>query len=146
MFELDEQEQVFVCPKCCVFKWGYVIEECPYCKIVMIDTGITSQEEYNMGISKHRQQALEQFCYSSPLYSPEDEAKNALYEKKRIMESNAEHSRKIREAKIPKCPTCQSTNIRHIGGGERAMSVIGLGLFSGKIGKNYECLNCKARW
>ena len=47
---------------------------------------------------------------------------------------------------IPKCPTCGSTNIRPISGTERAVSVIGLGLFSKKINKTYKCLNCKHTW
>ena len=47
---------------------------------------------------------------------------------------------------VPKCPTCGSTNIRRISTLNRAVSVGILGIFSGKIGKNYECLNCKAKW
>ena len=47
---------------------------------------------------------------------------------------------------IPKCPTCGSTNIRRISTLDRAVSIGILGIFSGKIGKNYECLNCKAKW
>ncbi|MBP1548184.1 MAG: hypothetical protein J6J39_07325 [Clostridia bacterium] len=50
------------------------------------------------------------------------------------------------EQNIPKCPTCGSTNIKHISTLNRAVSVGVFGLLSGKIGKNYECLNCKARW
>lgn len=46
----------------------------------------------------------------------------------------------------PKCPTCGSTNIKHISTLNRAVSIGMLGIFSGKIGKNYECLNCKAKW
>lgn len=47
---------------------------------------------------------------------------------------------------VPKCPTCGSTNIRRISTLDRAVSIGILGIFSGKIGKNYECLNCKAKW
>lgn len=46
----------------------------------------------------------------------------------------------------PKCPTCGSTNVRHISTLNRAVSIGVFGLFSSKIGKNYECLNCKAKW
>ena len=52
----------------------------------------------------------------------------------------------IKPTNIPKCPTCGSTNIKHISTLNRAVSVGVFGLLSGKIGKNYECLNCKARW
>ena len=50
------------------------------------------------------------------------------------------------QANIPTCPTCGSTNVRHISTLNRAVSIGVFGLFSSKIGKNYECLNCKAKW
>ena len=53
---------------------------------------------------------------------------------------------KQREQNKPKCPTCGSTNVKHISTLNRAVSIGVFGLFSSKIGKNYECLNCKAKW
>lgn len=53
---------------------------------------------------------------------------------------------KQREQNIPKCPTCGSTNVKHISTLNRAVSIGVFGLFSSKIGKNYECLNCKMKW
>lgn len=50
------------------------------------------------------------------------------------------------QSNIPKCPTCGSTNVRHISTLNRAISIGVFGLFSSKIGKNYECLNCKSKW
>lgn len=46
----------------------------------------------------------------------------------------------------PKCPTCGSTKIKRISTLNRAVSIGMLGIFSGKIGKSYECLDCKAKW
>ena len=51
-----------------------------------------------------------------------------------------------KQSNIPTCPTCGSTNVRHISTLNRAVSIGVFGLFSSKIGKNYECLNCKAKW
>ena len=50
------------------------------------------------------------------------------------------------QANIPTCPTCGSTNVKHISTLNRAVSIGVFGLFSSKIGKNYECLNCKVKW
>ena len=50
------------------------------------------------------------------------------------------------QANIPACPTCGSTNVKHISTLNRAVSIGVFGLFSSKIGKNYECLNCKVKW
>lgn len=49
---------------------------------------------------------------------------------------------------IPKCPMCGSTDISPISTGERAMSIIGLGIFSKKINKSFKCNNpkCKYTW
>ena len=55
-----------------------------------------------------------------------------------------EHQEK--QSNIPKCPTCGSTNVKHISTLNRAVSIGVFGLFSSKIGKNYECLDCKAKW
>ena len=55
-----------------------------------------------------------------------------------------EHQEK--QSNIPKCPTCGSTNVKHISTLNRAVSIGVFGLFSSKIGKNYECLNCKMKW
>lgn len=40
------------------------------------------------------------------------------------------------------CPYCNSTEVRKITGTERAVSIIGLGLFSKKINKSFKCKNC----
>lgn len=50
------------------------------------------------------------------------------------------------DVNIPKCPTCQSTNIHKIGTGERVMSVATLGFFSKKINKSFKCRNCGYIW
>lgn len=46
----------------------------------------------------------------------------------------------------PRCPSCQSDNVRKIEAGEKAMSALMFGLFSGKIRKTMECENCGYRW
>lgn len=46
------------------------------------------------------------------------------------------------ESKALHCPFCNSTNVHKISGTERAVSVIGLGLFSKKINKSFKCKNC----
>lgn len=62
---------------------------------------------------------------------------NQVYKEKII---NAEINNK------PKCPTCQSTNIRKIGTIEGAISILGLGLLSRKINKTWKCNNCGHTW
>ena len=47
---------------------------------------------------------------------------------------------------IPKCPTCQSTNISKIGTLNRMASVGLFGLASSKIGKTHKCNSCGSTW
>ena len=47
---------------------------------------------------------------------------------------------------VPKCPTCQSTNISKIGTLNRMVSVGLFGLASGKIGKTHKCNDCGSTW
>lgn len=50
------------------------------------------------------------------------------------------------KSNIPRCPHCNSTKIRPISTTSRMVSVAAVGLASGKIGKQFECLNCKYKW
>lgn len=52
----------------------------------------------------------------------------------------------IENKNIPKCPTCNSTNVQKIGTGERAVSIATLGIFSNKINKSFKCKNCGYTW
>lgn len=48
------------------------------------------------------------------------------------------------QANLPKCPYCQSTNLKKITGSDRFISVGLFGLASKKVGKQWHCNNCKS--
>ena len=50
------------------------------------------------------------------------------------------------KSRVPKCPTCGSTNIRKMGGVERGASIAAFGIFSKKINKTFKCNNCGYTW
>lgn len=54
-----------------------------------------------------------------------------------------EHNYKLEH---PQCPTCGGHNTRRITTMNRAVSVGVVGLASSKIGKSFECLDCKYKW
>ncbi len=62
------------------------------------------------------------------------------------IEELKKQSEQDKQSNKPQCPTCHSYNVRPISGLNRAGSVFAWGLFSSKIGKTYECLNCKYKW
>lgn len=47
---------------------------------------------------------------------------------------------------VPKCPTCSSVNIKKIGSVNKTVSIALLGIFSSKIGKQFQCLECGYKW
>lgn len=47
---------------------------------------------------------------------------------------------------IPKCPTCNSTNIKKISGLSKAGSVAMFGIFSQKVKHQFKCNNCGYEW
>jgi len=51
-----------------------------------------------------------------------------------------------KESQKPHCPTCGSTNIKAISGISRGASIAMWGIFSKKINKSFECLDCKYMW
>lgn len=55
-------------------------------------------------------------------------------------------SNKTQNDTTPRCPHCKSTNIKPISALNRGASIAMLGVFSKKINKSFECLNCKYTW
>ena len=56
------------------------------------------------------------------------------------------HMNFMKQSRVPKCPTCGSTNIRKMGGVERGVSIAAFGIFSKKINKTFKCENCGYTW
>lgn len=50
------------------------------------------------------------------------------------------------ESNVPKCPTCQSTNIKKISTTSKVTSVAMFGLLSQKVKKTYHCNMCGYEW
>lgn len=62
-------------------------------------------------------------------------------------QAKVEEQVKIKQAQnIPKCPTCQSTNIKRVSGTSKAVSVAMFGLLSQKVKKQFHCNNCGYEW
>lgn len=77
---------------------------------------------------------------------PEERRK---YEEKKLVEYRRQQEREEREKYnnfMYTCPMCGSKKIKNIDTAQRGVSVAAFGLSSGKIGKCYECDNCKYKW
>ena len=132
----------FICPKCSNYKGRQpnTNQNCRFCDIPMIETDTLYRDAF---MNKEIEQSLkEKYAYSNPLYN--EELDKQIREQVRQEVDNIKPA--SQNSNVPKCPTCGSTNIKRISTANRAVSIGLFGLLSGKIGKNYECRNCKAKW
>lgn len=145
----EKEDMMAYCPKC--GNIGGENDICNFCGTKEIVTPYSWDKwlydgGYDFDPSK---KILEEYAKPNPLFDEE------LYNKRIALEKSQQQAtlnqmrmekQQAQRANVPKCPTCGSTNIRRISTLDRAVSIGILGIFSGKIGKNYECLNCKAKW
>lgn len=134
------------CPKCGHIETLGISKTCDYCGSPLKETEYIFDEAIEYGDIKPeiRKAIFEKYIKNNPLYS--EEAVKDREEKESRERLNLPSSYKTQQQNIPKCPTCGSTNIKRITTVNRAVSVLTLGILSEKIGKNYECLDCKAKW
>lgn len=89
--------------------------------------------------------------------SSDNELLNAMIELKKndIIEYNLKLSqfrnqvnqqKQQQENNVPKCPTCQSINIKKISTTSKVTSVAMFGLLSQKVKKTYHCNKCGYEW
>lgn len=95
---------------------------------------------------KHNMEIIEASTFEEVIKFNNNEIPSDYNEALKRMQDRNQAQVQRMVANKPHCPTCNSTNVKPISGSERAVSVIGLGLFSKKIGKSYKCLNCKHTW
>ena len=118
---------------------------CPACKKGILEDSILTHDEFNLieDVSDSNRQFLEAMIELKKKDPIEYQLKMSQF---KANLKQQESSKKVEEDNKPKCPNCHSTNIKAITGTERAMSIMGLGIFSKKINKSFKCLNCKYTW
>lgn len=77
-----------------------------------------------------------------------NKASQELAQERLAKSREIEAAKKKQQYKLdhPKCPTCGGTNTRRITTTSRAVSITATGLASRKLGKTFECLDCKYTW
>ena len=97
-----------------------------------------------------KQALLEEVIKPSPEFDPYlfEHRDEILARENMKLNAALAHGASILEEKsrVPKCPTCGSTNIRKMGGAERGVSIAAFGIFSKKINKTFKCGNCGYTW
>ena len=89
---------------------------------------------------------IENIVKSSPNFDQECWDRREAF--KEIQKHNNEllENDKVKQANVPKCPTCGSSNIKRVSGTSKAVSVVMFGLLSQKVKKQFHCNNCGYEW
>lgn len=105
---------------------------CPECGRMLVSNNTFDYEKS----STHKE-----YNYQEELIAERERLKAQREEIKKKELEEASHNK-------PKCPTCGSTNIRHITATERGMNAVMFGVFGTKRKCQFECQNpnCKYRW
>lgn len=61
-------------------------------------------------------------------------------------QASLRQAKAVKEVAHPQCPMCNGNNTRRISTFNRGASIAAVGLASSKIGKQFECLDCKYKW
>lgn len=143
------------CKKC-----GRIVQEegnnseqkCDYCNNLLLSV----PDEFLGGKSKLfikkelKDQFINDYIKSSPEFDQYlfDHREEDMFNKRMSDRAKLAHGASILEEKsrVPKCPTCGSTNVRKMSGIERGASIVAFGLFSKKINKTFKCGNCGYTW
>lgn len=165
------EQRVMICPTCgfIALSDGYDPEnpqmKCQKCNNDMINTKMTGYT-YGEACVSCRQKEIDQklresFVTNNSKFNSEKYNENIQDEKekelnrmietgKTIEQERAEYDQMQQKIALNRnklhCPTCGSTNIRKIPTSKRVTGGILFGLFSGNIGKTFECLDCKYKW
>ncbi len=99
---------------------------------------------------ERKDEFIQEYIKSSPEFDQNlfDHRDEVLAKQSAEFNAKMAHGKAVLEeaSRVPKCPTCQSTNIRKMGGVERGASIWAFGLFSKKINKTFKCNSCGYTW
>lgn len=93
-----------------------------------------------------KQQFIENIVKSSPNFDQACWDRREAF--KEIQKHNNEllESNKVKQSNAPKCPTCQSTNLKKISVTSKITNTALFGLFGTKRYKTFHCNNCGYEW
>lgn len=122
------------CFSCCAKETTKVIPE-EYLSI----TGNTIEENLKI-------EFIEKFIKSSPNFDQECWNRRVGYQETRKHYDEILRNEMQGKNNVPKCPTCQSTNLKKITVTSKAMNTALFGLFGTKRHKTFHCNNCGYEW
>lgn len=146
----EDNFTIKICPRCAQTATCEAEKDsfCSFCEEPMLDTG-TSEDEWAMKAIKGGNTLIVWETLQLEKIKSNPKFSQALYEKRLEIEK-AEHDEGVRKALEARkglattvsCPYCHSTNVKKVGTSGRVLSILTLGLASGKVGKQWHCRSC----
>lgn len=124
---------------------------CDYCNSNLFLVPNEFLDDSKILIDKNlKGQFINEYIKSSPEFDQYlfEHREEDMFNKRMSDRAKLAHGAAILEeqSRVPKCPTCGSTNIRKMGGVERGASIWAFGIFGKKINKTFKCGNCGYTW
>ena len=133
---------------------GYITESlcngntsiCPYCNGELIKANISEDDYILLGkATNNNRQLLDAMVDLHKKDIIEYELKMSQFRNQYEQGQRAQKQESRSNSNIPKCPYCNSTDIKKISGISKAGSVALFGIFSvGKVSKQWHCNSCKS--
>ncbi|MDE6128733.1 MAG: hypothetical protein K2G16_06025 [Lachnospiraceae bacterium] len=76
----------------------------------------------------------------------QEELGEQLSPKQKALNNEAERLNRLAQQNKPKCPTCQSTNLKKISTTSKVVNTAVFGIFGTKRHKTFHCNNCGYEW
>lgn len=145
---------LYFCKKCGRYIYEFdgfnPLTKCDVCSSPVYEVPRKYIDNFRWRDGDGKQALLEEVIKPSPEFDPYlfEHRDEILARENMKLNAALAHGASILEEKsrVPKCPTCGSTNVRKMGGVERGASIAAFGIFSKKINKTFKCVNCGYTW
>ena len=152
---IQNPENFLICPKCAYGYYRYYDFDpphikCEYCGEIIIETNIDVIKMRKLAVPANTHNQYEEECIkiAKPLGIFDQ---NAFNERRKMEHEeylevcqylDKHQSSSQQPSTQVTCPYCKSTNTKKISAAGRAGSILGFGIFSKKLGKQWHCNDC----
>jgi hypothetical protein len=131
-FVFKPKDDIEICPSC---KQGKLVDSpLTFEEFKLVDDVSDSDRQFLEAMIKLKQDDTIEFQLKIQQFKTQLQQQKQIEEKGYIVDN------------APKCPTCQSTNLKKITATSKAMNTALFGLFGTKRHKTYHCNNCGYEW
>lgn len=153
---IQNPENFLICPKCAYGYYRYYDFDpphikCEYCGEIIIETNVDVTQMRKLAVPANTHNQYEEECVKIAKLLGEFDQNE--FNKRRKMEHEEylevcqyldahQHQPNTQPSTQVTCPYCKSTNTKKISIASRAGSILGFGIFSKKLGKQWHCNDC----